>query len=303
MLPADATSPPNNLPNFLTTFIGREADIARVKQEISTARLLTLTGPGGCGKTRLALQAAAELLAEFRDGAWWCDLAAVTDPAYVAQTVRSALHLAEPADRSALDNLTSALASQQALLVLDNCEHLLVGCAALSLAVLHACPGVRILATSLQPLGLPQERVWPVPPLSLPPPAEADSGAAFAHAAVRLFVERATRALPSFRLTTGNRRSVIAICRQLDGLPLAIELAAARAKLLTMDQIAGRLDDAFGLLTRGSLSSLPRHQTLRLAIDWSYQFLSGDERALLHRLAGFARPVTLSMAEAARGGP
>jgi predicted ATPase len=261
MLTAVADSPPNNLPNFLTSFIGRETDIARVKQEISTARLLTLTGPGGCGKSRLALKVAAELLAEFRDGAWWCDLAAVTDPAHMAQTIRSALRLAEQADRSALDSLTSALGSQQALLVLDNCEHLLAGCAALGLAVLHACPGVRILATSLQPLGLPLERVWPVPPLALPEPAEDDLGAAFEHDAIRLFVERAARALPSFRLTAVNRRAVIAICRQLDGLPLAIELAAARARLLTVDQIAARLDDAFCLLTRGSLSSLPRHQT------------------------------------------
>jgi predicted ATPase/DNA-binding SARP family transcriptional activator len=301
MLPADANPPPNNLPNFLTSFIGREDDVAQVKQEMSTARLLTLTGPGGCGKTRLALKVAAELLAEFRDGAWWCDLAAVTDPAYVAQTIRSALRLAERADRSALDSLTSALGSRQALLVLDNCEHLLAGCAALGLAVLHSCPGVRILATSLQRLGLPQERVWPVPPLTLPEPAEADLGVALEHDAVRLFVERAARAWPSFRLAPVNRRAVIAICRQLDGLPLAIELAAARARLLTVDQIAGRLDDAFGLLTRGSLSSLPRHQTLRLAIDWSYQFLSEDERVLLRRLAVFAGPFTLSMAEAVCG--
>ncbi len=167
MLPADPPHPRHNLPDFLTAFVGRDADIAQVKQAIASARLLTLTGPGGGGKTRLALQVADQLVAAFPDGAWWCDLASVTDPAHVALAVGSALRLAEPADQPALDNLANALRDQQTLLVLDNCEHLLAACAALSLALLRACPGVRILATSLQPLGLSQEHVWPVPPLSL----------------------------------------------------------------------------------------------------------------------------------------
>ncbi len=261
-----ADLPPTNLPTFLTTFIGRETEIAQVKQQLSAARLLTLTGPGGCGKTRLALQAAAQLLAEYGHGAWWCDLAAVTDPAHITPTLASVLRLSLPADLPALDSLVDTLRHRQALLLLDNCEHLLAGCAALSLAVLHACPRIRILATSLQPLGLPQERVW-----------------------------------PSFELTPQNRPAVAAICRRLDGQPLALELAAARTRLLTVEQIAAHLDDAFGLLTRGSLSSLPRHQTLRLAIDWSYQFLLGDERRLLLHLAVFAGPFSLSMVEAVCG--
>jgi len=284
---------PHNLPDFLTSFIGRTADIDTVKQELHSHRLLTLTGPGGCGKTRLAHQVATELQAEFRDGVWWCDLAGVTDPAYVSQTIATGLRLAQHEDQAPLDSVTAALSDQQVLLVLDNCEHLLAGCAAVSLAVLRACPGVRLLATSLQPLRLPDERVWPVPPLSLaeagPRELEPD--------AVRLFVARAIRAWPSFRLTPENRPAVYAICRQLDGLPLALELAAARARLLTVEQIAERLADAFGLLTRGSLSSHSRHQTLRAAIDWSYQFLSSGERVLLQRLAVFAGPFTLTMVE------
>jgi len=301
LLAAETAPLPHNLPHFLTAFIGRAADIAQVKKELAATRLLTLTGPGGGGKTRLALQVTAEVMPEFRDGAWWCDLAGVTDPAYVAQTISSVLRLPEPADQPALDRLTTTLLSQQALLVLDNCEHLLAACAALSLAILRACPGVRILATSLQPLGLPQERVWTVPPLSLTVPAQAEATAAFESDAVRLFVDRATRAAPSFRLTPENRPAVVTICRQLDGLPLALELAAARVRLLTADQIAERLGDALGLLTRGSLSHLPRHQTLRLAIDWSYHFLSSSEQGLLRRLAVFAGPFTLAMVEAVCG--
>ena len=298
---ADARHPPNNLPHFLTAFIGRAADIAQIEQALPASQLLTLTGPAGSGKTRLALQVAAEVTVQFGDGVWWCDLAGVTDPAHVPQTVSSVLRLTEAADRPELDSLTTALRNQHLLLVLDNCEHLLAACATLSLALLRACPGVRILATSLQPLGLPQERVWPLPPLSLNEPAEAGAATAVEPDAVRLFVDRATRALPSFRLTPENRRAVLAICRQLDGLPLALELAAARARLLTVDQIAERLGDAFGLLTRGSLSHLPRHQTLRLAIDWSWQFLSSDEQVLLRRLAIFAGPFTLTMVEAVCG--
>jgi len=300
MLPADAPHPPNNLPHFLTTFIGRDAEIASVRQDLADARLLTLTGPGGGGKTRLALQVAAEVMAEYRDGAWWCDLAAVTDPANVALTISSALHLAEQADQPPLDGLTAALRGQQSLLILDNCEHLLAACAALSLAVLHACPGVWILATSLQPLGLPQEKIWHVPPLSLTEPAEAGSVASEPDA-VRLFVDRAARASPSFHLTSENHPAVLAICRRLDGLPLALELAAARASLLSPAQIAQRLDDVFGLLTRGSTSSLPRHQTLRATMDWSYGLLTEPEQRLLRQLSAFAGSFTVDMVEAVCG--
>ncbi len=300
MLPT-ASLPPTNLPAFLTTFVGRDAEIAQVKQQLSMARLLTLTGTGGCGKTRLALQVAAQRLPEYRDGVWWCDLAAVTDSSHIAPTIASVLQLAQPANRAPLDSLTDALRNQRALLVLDNCEHLLAGCAAFSLALLRACPGVTVLATSLQPLGLPQEQVWPVPPMSVLDPVPDASAQPIEPDAVRLFVERAARARPSFQLTPENRPAVVAICRRLDGLPLALELAAARSRLLTVEQIAERLDDAFSLLSRGSLSNLPRHQTLRLALDWSDQFLSAQERVLLRRLAVFAGPFSLSMVEAVCG--
>jgi predicted ATPase/DNA-binding SARP family transcriptional activator/Tfp pilus assembly protein PilF len=300
MLPADAPHLPNNLPRLLTAFIGREAEIASITHEFADARLLTLTGPGGGGKTRLALQVAAEVMPTFRDGAWWCDLAGVTDPAYVVQTISSALHLSAPADQPPLDGLTAALRGQQALLVLDNCEHMLSACAALSLAVLHVCPGVTILATSLQPLGLPEETIWHVPPLSLTAHAEAGSAASEPDA-VRLFVNRAARASASFQLTPENHPAVLAICQRLDGLPLALELAAARAGLLSPAQIAQRLDDVFGLLTRGSTSSLPRHQTLRATMDWSYGLLTEPEQWLLRQLSVFAGSFTVDMVEAVCG--
>lgn len=234
MHPFRAAPTPNNLPPFLTSFVGRTAEIAQVRQELAPTQLLTVTGPGGGGKIRLALQVAAEMLGVFRDGVWWCDLAGVTDPAYVAPAVASSLRLAEPADRPALDRLMTTLSGQQALLVLDTCEHLLAACAGLSLAVLGACPGVRILATSLQPLGLPQERVFALPQLSLP----ADENTLAQSEAVQLLVQRAQGASPGFKLGPANAAAVATVCRRLDGLPLAIELAAARAKLLSADQIA-----------------------------------------------------------------
>lgn len=290
------SSPLPNLPVALTTFVGRERERTEVKQALGTSHLLTLTGPGGCGKTRLALQIASELWPQFPDGVWWCDLAAVTDPIYLPQTVASVLHLTESQERPAFEMIIASLQTQHALLVLDNCEHLLSACAALAYAVTGDCPGIQILATSLQPLGLPQEKVWPVPSLTLPgtatnvPPDETD--------ALRLFADRAQRVLPGFNLSPKNLEAVIAICQRLDGLPLAIELAAARVNLLTVDQIAARLDDRFRLLTRGPAGSPSRHQTLHAAIDWSYQFLTPQEQTLLRRLSVFAGSFTLEMAEA-----
>lgn len=292
-----ADFPINRLPEVLTPFVGRARESAEVCQQMRSARLLTLTGPGGCGKTRLALHAARLLLPEFADGVWWCDVAPVTDPAYVPRAAAAALGLTETPDRALLDTLTDALHLQCVLLILDNCEHVLAACAALTRTVLEGCPNVRVLATSLQPLGLPQEQVWQVPPLTLPERADT----ARESDAVQLFTERAARALPSFQLTSDNLDAVTAICRRLDGLPLAIELAAARVKVLSLAQIAERLNDSFRLLTRGQTDFLPRHQTLRAAMDWSYQFLTEGEQVLLRRLSVFAGSFTLEMAEAVCG--
>jgi non-specific serine/threonine protein kinase len=261
---------------------------------------VTLTGPGGSGKTRLALQTATHLLPMFADGVWWCDLVAVTDPAHIPQTVAATLGVSEPADRPALDAIADVLLARQTLIILDNCEQVLAACAALAHRLLGACPQVTLLATSLQPLGLVQERVWPTPPLALPAArTDPDSlDVTQQYDAVRLFVERAREALPEFTLDVSNATVVARICRRLDGLPLALELAAARIRLLTAEQIAERLDDAFRLLTRGTPAHIPRHQALRTTMDWSYRFLTAPEQALLCRLSVFAGSFTLETVEA-----
>jgi predicted ATPase/DNA-binding SARP family transcriptional activator len=286
----------HNLPYCPTTFIGREREVEAVTEQLRAARLLTMTGPGGSGKTRLTLEIARRLT-DFADGIWWCDLAAVADPAYVPETVATILGLTGAPNRVALDSLTERLRGWQALLVLDNCEHLLQSCAALAHAVLRGSPGVKILATSLQPLGLPQERVYVLPPLSLPPDAHklAQSDAA------RLFLERAREAFAGFTLGPESASAVATICSRLDGMPLAIELAAARARLLSAEQIAQRLDNVLGLLTRGSTSKLPRHQTLRATMDWSYGLLTEPEQLLLRRLSVIAGSFSVDMVEAVCG--
>ncbi|MCI0398607.1 MAG: tetratricopeptide repeat protein [Chloroflexi bacterium] len=271
-----------------TRFIGRTQERQEIQELLETSRLLTLTGPGGGGKTRLALQAAADLGGLFRDGVSWCDLASLADEAYVPQAVATAVHVAEEAGRSPADTLAEALRPRQALLVWDNCEHVLGACATLAHALLAACPEIKILVTSLQPLGLPLEKVWTVPPLAI-------------EEAVTLFVDRAAEVLPSFTLDATNEAAVRTICRRLDGLPLAIELAAARVKMLAPAQIVGRLDDAFRLLTRGTVATLPRHQTLRATMEWSYHFLSEPEQRLFRRLSVFAGSFTLEMVEAICG--
>ena len=240
-----------NLPAAGTSFIGRERELAEIQQQLAATNLLTLTGPGGSGKSRLALRLAGQAAADYLDGVWWCDLAAVADPAYVVETVAAGLGLSEAPNRGAVDALVERLQDRQLLLVLDNCEHLLQACAAVAHAVLRRCPGVKILATSVQPLGLPQEHVYALAPLSV----AADEHSLGEFDAARLFAERAQAASPAFRLGPDNASAVATICRRLDGLPLAIELAAARTRLLSPDQIAQRLDDVFGLLTRGSTSS------------------------------------------------
>jgi predicted ATPase/class 3 adenylate cyclase len=287
---------PNNLPVPITSFVGREAEMAEVKHLLAAARLLTLRGPGGAGKTRLALQAATDLLDRFPDGVWLVDLAPIREPALVAQTVASALGVREPG-RPPQDVLGDVLRERTALLVLDNCEHLLAACADLCALLLPVAPGLRVLATSREPLGVAGERVFTVPPLSVPDARAADAETVALSAAARLFVERASLYRPGFTLTGENARAVGEIARRLDGIPLALELAAARIRVLSAQEIATRLEDRFRLLTGGPRGSLPHHQTLEAAIEWSYDLLAEEERRLFRHLSVFAGGFTLETAE------
>jgi predicted ATPase/class 3 adenylate cyclase/DNA-binding CsgD family transcriptional regulator len=294
---------PNNLPLQLTSFVGREREIAEVKRLLTNTRLLTLTGIGGAGKTRLALQVAAEVLENFRDGVWLVELARLFDGELVPKTVGLTLGMREEVGRPVLDTLIDHLRTKHLLIVLDNCEHLIEACAILSEALLRAIPTLHILATSREPLGIGGETNWRVPPLSLPdtkrlPPLESLTQ----YEAVQLFIERAVSVQPGFALTSSNALAVAQICQQLDGIPLAIELAAARVKMLSVEQIALRLDERFLLLTGGSRTALPRQQTLRATIDWSYELLAEAEQALLRRLSVFAGGWTLEAAEAVCAG-
>jgi len=293
----------HNLPIQLTSFIGRQPEIAEIKALLSKARLITLSGSGGAGKTRLALQVAADVVDGYPDGVWFAEFAPITDPALVPKTVASALSVPEQPGREMIGTLIDALRPKTLLLVLDNCEHLLAACADLAAALLRTCPKVRILATSREGLGVPGETLWRVPSLSLPDVSHLPTSEDLVlYEAVRLFVDRAVAATPEFAVTSANAPAVAQVCHQLDGIPLAIELAAARVKVLAVEQIATRLDDRFRLLTGGSRMVLPRHQTLRAAIDWSYNMLSEAERVLLRRLSVFAGGWTLEAAEAVCAG-
>jgi predicted ATPase/class 3 adenylate cyclase len=295
---------PHNLPIQLTNFIGRAREIAEIKRLLGAARLVTLTGSGGAGKTRLALQVAADVVEGYPEGVWLAEFAPIAAPALVPKTVASALNVPEQPTRDMIETLVDALRPKALLLVLDNCEHLLAACGDLAVALLRNCPRVRILATSREGLGVPGESLWRVPSLSMPedirhlPPSEE----LVLYDAVRLFIDRAVAAAPGFIVTNENAPAVAQVCQRLDGIPLAIELAAARVKVLAVEQIAVRLDDRFRLLTGGSRIVLPRQQTLRAAIDWSYNLLSEPERVLLRRLAVFAGGWTLEAAEAICGG-
>lgn len=290
---------PNNLPAQLTSFIGRERESAEVKRCLSAARLLTLTGTAGCGKTRLALQVAADLLEEFADGVWLVELAPLSDPAAVPQVLASAVGVREQQGQSLLASVTDFLKPKRVLVVLDNCEHLVSACEQLADALLRACPKLVMLVTSREPLGTPGEMIWRVPSLSLPDLGETPSHAQLLqYEAIRLFVERASASQPRFEVTRSNGPALVGVCHRLDGIPLAIELAAARVKVLTVEQIAARLDDRFRLLTGGSPRALSRHQTLRATLDWSYSLLSEEERVLFRRLSVFAGGWTLDVAEA-----
>jgi predicted ATPase/DNA-binding SARP family transcriptional activator len=294
-----------NLPAQLTSFVGRDEELNRVAKLLDEARLVTLTGPGGTGKTRLAIEAAARLADQSPDGVWFIPLAPVRDALDVPQAVLAALGVPEASRPTEtvwltvlppLDRLTGALASQRLVLVLDNCEHLIAAVAELAGRVLAAAPGARILATSREPLGVIGETLCPVPALPLPPP-DAAAGEAMDYGAVRLLAERAGAVRPGFTVDADSVGPVVRICRALDGNPLAIELAAARLRSLTAAQVAGRLDDRFGLLSAGSRTALPQHQTLRAIVDWSWDLLGDEERTVLRRLSVFRGGATPDAAE------
>ena len=294
---------PGNLPAEATSFIGRRRELADVRGTFADARLVTLLGPGGVGKTRLAIRGATDLARAFPDGAWLVELADVRDPALVGQAVLAALDLRDQTATEPSALVLSYLRDKRLLLVVDNCEHLLPAAAGLVTDVLRSAPGVRVLATSREPLSVPGEHVVAVPSLDLP---STRPGAPLAllrqNETVRLFVERAAAASGRFELTAGNQAAVIELCRRLDGLPLAIELAAVRTRVLSVHQILNRLSDRFGLLTGGGRAAVPRHQTLRTTIDWSHDLLTGGEQALLRRLCVFAGRFTVDDVEAVCGG-
>jgi predicted ATPase/transcriptional regulator with XRE-family HTH domain len=288
------------LPLQLTSFVGREADLTELSTlltgEAAGARLVTLTGPGGCGKTRLALEAAAALGAEYRDGARLVDLAALADPALVPQAVATALGVREEPNRPLAVTLRDALRPRHLLLVLDNCEHLRGACAVLATGLLQTCAALCILATSRQALGIAGEVVRQVSPLPVPP--EAPLGEAYdRYPAVRLFADRAAAAAPGFALTPQNAPAVAEVCRRLDGLPLALELAAARARGLPVELLAARLDQRLRLLTTDNPAAPPRQRTLRATLDWSFDLLCPAEQTLFRRLAVFAGGLSLEAAE------
>jgi len=290
---------PNNLPQQVTTFIGREREQDEVKELLGKTRLLTLSGIGGMGKTRLSLQVAAAVLNDYPDGVWFVELASITDKRLVPQAVASVAGVKEGTGQSVILALIKHVRDRKLLLVLDNCEHLVPACAVLAKRLLQAGAGVKILASSREHFNIAGESVYSVPPLSVPKP---DGGirteTILQCEAAHLFIDRATAVQPAFRLTEQNAPAVVEICRRLDGIPLALELAAARVRSLSIELIAERVNDRFRLLTTGDRTALPRQQTLRALIDWSFDLLNGKERVLFRRLAVFAGGWTLQAAEA-----
>src|SRR6476661_1945511 len=280
----------HNLPVQLTSFVGREAEIDDVRQLLAKNRLVTLTGAGGAGKTRLAVEIAARIAPEFCDGVWYVDLAPITHPAVVPVTVARALGLPDQPGRSTMDTLLRFVADRQPLILLDNCEHLLDASAELIVAVLAGAPGLTVLATSREPIGVTGEATWRVPSLSV------------ADVAIELFADRARLAQAGFTLSSDNAATVAEICGRLDGMPLAIELAAARVRALSLAEILEGLHDRFRLLTGGARTAVRRQQTLRASVDWSHALLSEPERVLFRRLAVFLGGLDLDAAQAVAGG-
>jgi non-specific serine/threonine protein kinase len=299
-----------HIPVQLTRFIGREQEIDDVARLLSDARLLTLTGPGGCGKTRLAVAVATQVEHKYEDGAVWVDLASIADGSLVSQTVAKAVYVKEQPGQSVDETLVDSLRLKQILLILDNCEHLIADCARLVSSLLSACPDMHILTTSREPLALAGESLYPISPLSLPP-AEMVVGrgpkamrapdtheSLVEYEAVALFIDRAAAIVPGYSLAPENGRAIADICIRLDGMPLAVELAAARVNVLTAEQIAARLDTRFTLLRSDERVVVDRrHQTLRTAIDWSYDLLAQLEQLMLQRLSVFAGGCSLDAAE------
>ena len=293
----------HNLPIALTSFVGRDRELPEVARLLDGNRLLTLTGAGGSGKTRLGLEAARARLSACPDGVWLVELAGLGDPALVPGATASALGLTLPSQRPDLEELSAQLGEWNTLLILDNCEHLIAACAALAGHLLGTCPGVRILATSREPLRVPGEVTWRVPSLTLPARGPSASPADLASSeSVRLFCERAGDVAPGFALSDDNAQAVAEICLRLDGMPLALELAAARVGALSPAQIAERLSDSLAVLTAGSRSALDRQQTLRATLSWSHDLLNDAERAQFRRLAVFAGTFALEGAEAVTAG-
>ena len=288
-----------NLPAEATSFIGRRHELAELRKKLAAVRMVSLVGPGGVGKTRLAIRAATDLARGFPAGAWLVELADLRDSGLIANTVVAALDLRDQAATDPVALLLGYLEHRELLLVLDNCEHLLEAASLLVTEVIRAAPGVRVIATSREPLSAPGEHVLPVPPLELPSPNAIEPiNRLRQNEAVRLFVERSEAATGAFELSEANQGPVVDLCRRLDGLPLAIELAAVRTRVLTVHQILDRLTDRFALLTGGGRAALPRHQTLETAIDWSHDLLTDEERMLLRRLCVFTGRFTLEDVEA-----
>ncbi len=300
--PTAVVEVPSNLPPLRSSFVGRQIEVAELDKLLGSRRLLTVVGPGGVGKTRLALEVAGRVRSRFPDGVWVVELASLADPSLAPSAVAQTLDVREQLGASPLDALARSLASRRLLLVLDNCEHLVDAAAALADAVLDAAPSLTILATSREPLRVSGENVYALSPLPLPERDDLNPEALSTTDAVRLFCDRA-EAQGSFSLTTRNASAVAALCRRLDGIPLAIELAAARVRALTPSQILARLDDRFELLSSGERTALPRHQTLRAAVDWSHDLLPPAERVLFRRLSVFAGSLSLEAAASVADDP